>query len=86
AEKSLEEILAVYLNGIEYDVFDEIQNGYECNCSRERTDRALVSLGKKELTDIYENDENTEMTCQFCGRKYSYTKQEIAKLIKEAKA
>lgn len=86
AEKSLEEILAVYLNGIEYDVFDEIQNCYECNCSRERTDRALVSLGKKELTDIYENDENTEMTCQFCGRKYSYTKQEIAKLIKEAKA
>ena len=85
AEKTLEEILAVYLDGIEYDVFDEIQNGYECNCSRERTDRALVSLGKKELTDIYENDENTEMTCQFCGRKYSYTQQEIAALIKEAK-
>lgn len=84
-EKTLEEILAVYLEGIEYDVFDEIINGYECNCSRERTDRALVSLGKKELTDIYENDENTEMTCQFCGRKYEYTKEQLAKLIKEAK-
>lgn len=86
AEKTLEEILAVYLEGIEYDVFDEIQNGYECNCSRERTDRALISLGKKELTDIYESDEQTEMTCQFCGRKYTYTKDEILKLIKEAKA
>ena len=86
AEKTLEEILAVYLEGIEYDVFDEIRNGYECNCSRERTDRALISLGKKELTDIYESDEPTEMTCQFCGRKYTYTKDEILKLIKEAKA
>jgi molecular chaperone Hsp33 len=46
----------------------------------------LVSLGKKELTDMYENDENTEMTCQFCGRKYTYSKEELAKLIKEAKA
>ncbi len=86
SEKNLEEILGIYLDGIEYDVFDEIENGYVCTCSKQRTDKALISLGKKELTDILNNGEEvTEMTCQFCGRKYSYTKPEIKALLKEAK-
>jgi molecular chaperone Hsp33 len=45
---SNEDILKVALTGIEYDIFDELEADYLCNCSRERTEKALISLGKSE--------------------------------------
>lgn len=77
---SLEEILAIYLDGIEYDVFDELDCGYLCACSREKTDTALLSLGKVELDKMIESPENTELTCQFCDRVYPYSKDDLLKI------
>ena len=67
SEGKLEDVLAEVFEGIEYDIFDEIECEYKCVCSREKTDNALVSLGARELTDMIENgDETTVMTCSFC--------------------
>ena len=62
--------------------FDEIDCGYVCPCSRERTDRALLAMGKKELTDMIRAPEK-EFTvhCQFCDRIYRYTKADLQSLI-----
>lgn len=79
-EKSLEEVMGEYLKGIEFDVFDEISCGYVCKCSRDKTDRALVALGKEELEKMVEAGENININCQFCDKKYVYTPVEIKKL------
>ena len=57
---------------------------YECKCSRERMERALISIGKKELSDIIEEQGEAELTCQFCDNKYKFTKDELSELLEKA--
>ena len=84
---SNEEILKIALNGIEYDLFDELEVEYRCDCSRERTERALISIGKDEAESIFkeqrENGEEEKITleCHFCDKKYVFTKEYVNKLF-----
>jgi molecular chaperone Hsp33 len=83
SEGTLEDVLAEVLDGIEYDLFDEIECEYKCACSREKTDNALISLGARELIDMIENGEEvTEMTCSFCDEVYKYSKSDLKHLLK----
>ncbi len=56
---------------------------YKCYCSRERVTAALMSLGKKELTEIMEEGNNFPVECQFCDEKYSFTPADIGELLKQ---
>lgn len=56
---------------------------FRCNCSREKTDSMLHSLGKAELDEIFKTRDNVEVTCQFCNRKQSYSKGDIEALFVE---
>lgn len=56
---------------------------YECDCNKEKFERNLISLGKKELEEIKESNEDTEIVCQFCNKKYTFLSEEIEKLIQE---
>ena len=58
---------------------------YECKCSRERMERALISIGKTELQSIIDEQGEAEMTCRFCDKKYNFTKKELEDLLKQAK-
>lgn len=79
---SLEDILAGYLDGIPFDIFDEFDCEYRCDCSRDRTDRALISLGKKQLRELIDDEEETvEMTCRFCDNIYKYSKDDLRALL-----
>ncbi len=55
--------------------------GYKCYCDRERVDRALISLGRKELTEIAGDDKPFTVDCQFCDTVYTYTPEEIRVLL-----
>jgi len=55
---------------------------YRCNCSRERMERNLISLGKKDLMEIAQDKKDTELHCHFCNRKYIFTPEELEELIK----
>ncbi len=85
-DKTPLEVLDAYLTGIDYDVFDSIQCGYVCNCSRDKTDNALISLGKTELQGLLDSPEETSLGCQFCDKVYNYSKQELESLISGIKA
>lgn len=77
------------LQGIEYDVFDELEVEYRCDCSRERVERALITLGEKELRQMLAEQvaegkpEELEVCCRFCGRKERFTANDIEKMIQK---
>ncbi|MEG2002963.1 MAG: Hsp33 family molecular chaperone HslO, partial [Clostridia bacterium] len=84
-KNTTENILSLYLNGIEFDVFDKIECGYVCPCNRERTEKALISLGKYELMNMIEQDGKAELSCHFCEKKYNFSRNQLIALAKEAK-
>lgn len=79
--KSGEDILNMLFDDMELKILDKIEVDYVCDCSRERVERALISMGREELESIKE-EENIEIQCHFCNTKYSFTKKDIEALIK----
>ena len=90
AGMTLQEIADVALEGIPYDVFDELDVGYRCTCSRERIAEALHSIGKKDLEELLEEQkaegkpEELEVLCQFCDNRYVFSREEIEGFFKNS--
>ncbi len=79
----LEEIAALALKDIPFDVFDELDVDYLCNCSRERTTKALITLGKANLLKLLDEQvtdgkpERLEVACRFCDQKQYYNRADV---------
>ena len=58
---------------------------WECDCSMERLEKVLMSIGVKDLTEIIEEDGEAELVCQFCRKKYYFDKDHLLKLLEEIK-
>lgn len=67
---SLEDIMAKALTSFDPQVLDEQPVEYHCDCNEQRMERALISLGKKEITNLIEENPIAEICCQFCNQKY----------------
>lgn len=85
------EIADIALEGIEYDVFDELEVKYKCTCERARTEKALIALGEKEVMQMIEEHKKEgrapelELCCQFCDKKYVFTENDLKKLFAKVK-
>lgn len=84
-EKSMtpEEIAMKALKGLGGEVLDSWDACYFCDCSRERTERVLISLGRKELENLAKEQSETEVCCHFCNKKYRFSTEEVCELLKE---
>lgn len=76
-----EEIMENLLSDFEMEVLDSLDLEYHCDCSREKIEKVIVSLGKKEIEDIIHEDEKAEVVCHFCGTKYQFNKEDLSKLL-----
>ena len=74
-------LLRTVLSDFELEILETTPIEYRCYCSRERTERALLSLGSKELADILREQGGAELTCQFCDRVHSFSGEELEKMI-----
>jgi molecular chaperone Hsp33 len=81
--KTPEDILNIVLEGLNPKILDKIEVGFECECSKERVQKVLVAIGKKELTSIIEEDKEAEIGCQFCNSKYKYNEEELLEILKD---
>lgn len=81
--KTPEEICRHVLSEFEIEVLDESEPEYRCTCSRQRVENALIGTGIVSLEEMAQDD-NTEVCCQFCNKKYNFTSDDIKKLIKTA--
>lgn len=81
------EIADIALQGIEYDVFDELEVEYRCNCTRERVEKALITLGKSEMEKLLAEQEaegkgeQLEVCCRFCDKKYYFGKADSDRMF-----
>ena len=81
--KTLEEIADIALSGIEYDPFDVLDVAYKCDCTRDRMQRALISVGKKDLAEMFAEQvaegkpEELEISCRFCNKAYTFGKKDL---------
>lgn len=71
------------LEGIPFEVFDEYEVRYHCDCSRERMGRALLTINPVELYNILVEDGAIEVGCQFCNNKFSFTGSDIEQIRKQ---
>lgn len=78
-EEIIKEILG---DEIPYHILKEETPEYKCNCSKSRVEKALISIGKKDLTSLLE-DNGTEVNCNFCDKIYKFTTQDIEELIEK---
>lgn len=79
-----EQIAMLAMEGLEPELLDDFEVNYVCDCSRERTERMLISLGTKELEELAKDDV-TEVCCNFCDKKYRFSSEEIRSLTERAK-
>ena len=79
--KTAADLLRAVLEGFEPQILEEHPVEYRCYCSRERVVRALVSMGREELSSMIEEQGGAQLTCQFCDKVYSFTKEELEALL-----
>ncbi len=83
--KTNAEYIKDILGDIEFDVFDEADVSYHCDCTKQRVENALISMGEKDMTEIIEDGKDIEVSCQFCDKIYKFTPDDLKKLLKKAK-
>lgn len=66
------------------EIVGEREPKYVCDCTRERVERALISLGRAELTDMIEQDHGAEISCRFCDKVYQFNEEELTQLLESA--
>lgn len=81
---NIEEILEFIFEDMELKILQEIVPMYKCDCSRERVERALISIGKKDLEEIYNDGKTEEIKCHFCNMNYEFNHEDIGELLKSA--
>ncbi|GHU36824.1 33 kDa chaperonin [Clostridia bacterium] len=85
---TLEDVANAILSDIEYDILEDLHPQYRCTCSRERTKKALISIGRADLTELLADNikakrETTQMKCQFCGKSYRFKNDEISAVLND---
>ena len=79
-----EMILEHILGDFGLEILDKIPTQFACNCSRERIEKALISIGKKELQEMIDEGKTIEMNCHFCNKNYPVTVEELKGLLEKA--
>ena len=79
-----EEILEEVLDGFEVEVKDTMPAQFYCNCTKERGEKAIISIGKKDIQEMIEDGKPIEVNCHFCGKSYEFSVEELKTLIKKA--
>ncbi len=77
AGNSPEQILEILLAGFDVEITEKANTSFFCNCSKDRVEKALISIGKTELQDMIEDGESIEVKCHFCNKGYEFTVEDL---------
>ena len=77
------ELVKFVMKDFDIEILETKEVGYRCDCSRERTENAIKSLGKDEIRSILEEEGQAEVTCHFCNKAYVFDKEFLEKALEE---
>lgn len=77
-----EEMLNRVLDGFEVEFTDKMPCSFTCNCSKERVEKALISIGKQEIDEMIQEGKPIEVNCHFCNKNYAFDVEELKKIRK----
>jgi len=80
-----EEMLKKVLDGMDVEFTDTLPVEFNCNCSKEKVEKALISVGEKELKDMIADGKPIEVNCHFCNTNYNFSIDDLQKMLKRAK-
>ena len=80
-EMILEEVLGEF--GVE--IMEKTETRFFCNCTKERVEKAIVSIGKKDIQEMIDDGEPIEVNCHFCNENYHFSVEELKDIIKRSK-
>ena len=84
-EYTPEQILEELLGNLDMEITDTMDTRFYCNCSKERVERAVASVGKKEIQEMINEGKDIEVKCHFCNTAYTYTVEDLKKILKRSK-
>jgi molecular chaperone Hsp33 len=84
--KTPEEMLGILLDGMDLEITDKVPTEFYCNCDKSRIEKAIISIGEKEIREMIEEGKDIEVKCHFCNSAYHFSVGELQKLLKKAKA
>ncbi len=80
-----EQLLETVLEGMDVDFTDTLSTQFACNCSKGRVEKALISIGRKDIREMIEDGKDIEMHCHFCNTGYTFTVEELKDILKRSR-
>lgn len=83
--KTPEMILTYILGGLGLEIMEQTPVQFTCNCDKQRVEKALISIGRKELEEMIEDGKSIEVNCHFCNKHYEFTVEDLSELYEKAR-
>ncbi|MCI8313158.1 MAG: Hsp33 family molecular chaperone HslO [Lachnospiraceae bacterium] len=80
-----EELLEELLGEFGLEILERMDTEFSCNCSKERVEKAIISIGRKELNEMVQEGKPIEVKCHFCNEAYEFTIEDLKKIIQKTK-
>ena len=84
-ENTAEHLLDRVLEGFDIEISGRTETSFYCNCSKSRVEKALISIGRKDLNEMIQEGKPIEMNCHFCGTKYTFTVEELKQILRRCR-
>lgn len=80
-----EEMLSQVLDGMDVEITDTLPARFACNCSKDRIEKAIISVGKKEIQSMIDDGQPIEVKCHFCNTAYTFSVEELKEILKKSR-
>lgn len=80
-----ENILEEVLSGLDVEFTDTIPTQFYCNCTKERVEKAIISIGKKDIQEMINDGKEIEVNCHFCNTNYIFSVEELKEMLKRSR-
>lgn len=80
-----ESLLEAAFEGLDLEIMDKVPTEFYCNCSKERVEKALISIGRKDLNEMIQEGKEIELNCHFCNTNYVFSVEELKEILRKCK-
>ncbi|PKM93298.1 MAG: Hsp33 family molecular chaperone HslO [Firmicutes bacterium HGW-Firmicutes-1] len=78
---SPEDIIKLVLGDLDLVIHEKVETKFSCNCTKDRVEKALISVGRKDIQEMIDDGETIELNCHFCSKKYNFTIDELENIL-----